>query len=97
MSNEHARTENRSNRANLGALDKAPEGRIFGAQALPKAIDQQVSAFSHSQGLIKESCQFEGDLDLLCVGGNNSGQAFDIVDSSVYHTLRMILRTHAEP
>jgi hypothetical protein len=81
MSNEHARTGSRSNRANSGARDKAAKGGIFGAQALPKAMDQGVSTFSKSSGLPKKSCQPKERLDWLRAGGKNSGQAFDISNS----------------
>ena len=60
MSNEHARTENRSNSADLGVCDKALEGLIFGAQALPKAMDQGVSTFSHSHACSKNHVNLRG-------------------------------------
>jgi len=44
----------------LGVCDKAPEGRIFGAQALPKATDQGAGAFSHSLACSKNHVNLRG-------------------------------------
>ena len=77
-SNEHARTQNARHRRALRAKDKGPEAGFLARRLCTKP---SIGGAVHFITLrIGKSC---GVMQRICIGGQNSGQAFDIVDSSI--------------